>query len=38
MVKVADLDEEGQKFLIAKGGAGGIGNSKSSRILEPMPG
>ena len=38
MEKVADLDEEGQKFLIAKGGAGGYGNNKSSRILDPMPG
>ena len=36
--KVADLDEEGQTHLVAKGGKGTIGNFKKRNLLEPIPG
>jgi len=35
---VADLDEEGQKILLAKGGRGGLGNYKRRNVKEAMPG
>ena len=36
--KVADLDEEGQKYLVAKGGKGGLGNLQKRDLTEAMPG
>ena len=32
-VKIADLDENGSEFLMAKGGRGGVGNFKVNQIL-----
>lgn len=33
--KVADLDEEGQSYLIAEGGKGGQGNNANRRLVDP---
>lgn len=35
LIKVADLDVEGDKFLAAKGGLGGFGNQTRRQIQEP---
>ena len=37
-VKLADLDEENQKQLVAKGGRGGLGNYKRRNVKEVCPG
>jgi GTP-binding protein len=37
-VKVGDLEEEGDKILLAQGGRGGLGNFKRRKVKEVMPG
>lgn len=35
---MADLDEDGQMFEVAKGGRGGVGNHKKRDVVETIPG
>lgn len=37
-MKVADLNEDGESFVVARGGQGGLGNFKRRDVIETNPG